>query len=97
MKWLCSSSISIADFCTKTDAGDKIKYYRLSKNTKRPRENRPSSYREYQPKATAINWDIDGIGQKGFLDNSEGLRNIIGPYLQILQWKKNVKTFLNNK
>ena len=45
--WLCSSLLCIIDFCTETDAGDKIKYYRLSKNTKRQQENRPASYREY--------------------------------------------------
>ena len=31
----------------KTDADDEIKYYRLSKNTKRQQENRPTNYREY--------------------------------------------------
>ena len=40
--------------------------------------------------------DQDGIGQKGFPDNSEDLRNAIGPYSQILQMEKTVKT-LNNE
>ena len=30
--------LCIIDFCTKTDVCDKIKYYRLSKNTQRERE-----------------------------------------------------------
>ena len=47
VKWLCSSSLCIIDFCTKTDACDKIKYYKLFKNTKRQQENKPTSYREY--------------------------------------------------
>ena len=38
MKWLWSSSLCITDFCTKTGAGDKIKYYRLSKNIKTQHE-----------------------------------------------------------
>ena len=38
--------------------------------------------------STGINWDKDGIGQKGFPDNNEGLRNAIGPYFQILYIEK---------
>ena len=97
MKRLCSSSLYIIDFCTKTDAGDKIKYCRLSKNTRRQQESRPTSYTEYKRQmTTGINMDQDGIGQKGFPDNSEDLRNAIGPYSQILQMEKTVKT-LNNE
>ena len=33
VKWLFSFSLYVVDFCTKTDAVDKIKYYRLFKNT----------------------------------------------------------------
>ena len=79
--------LCIIDFCTKTDVCDKIKYYRLSKNTQRERErererdrerereqkNRPTSYREYWPKTARINWDKDGIDQKEFPYNSEEL------------------------
>ena len=36
------------------------------------------NFREYQRKTTRINWDKDGIDQKGLLDNSEDLRNDIG-------------------
>ena len=96
MKWLCSSSLCIIDFCTENDAGDKIKYYRLSKSAKRLLENRPTSYREYKLKTTGINWDIDPIGQGGCPDNSEDLRNVADPYSQILQVEKNLKT-LNNE
>ena len=63
----------IVHFCTKIDAGDKIKYYRLHQNTKRQQENRPTSYTEYQQKTTGRNWDKDSIGRKGFPDNSEDL------------------------
>ena len=52
-------------------------------NTKKQKENRPNSYREYWLKATGTNWDKDGIAQKGFPDNSEDLRNAIGYYSQI--------------
>ena len=73
--------LCIIDFCTKTDVCDKIKYYRLSKNTQRERErerereqkNRPTSYREYWLKTARINWDKDGIDQKEFPYNSEEL------------------------
>ena len=77
--------------------GNKTKYYRLSKNTNRQEENRPTSYGEFSLKTTGINWYKGGIGQKGFFDNSEDLQNTIGPYTQILQIKKAVKTFSNNK
>ena len=76
--WLCSSLLCIIDFSTETDAGDKIKYYRLSENTKRQQENRPA----------------DSIGQKGFLDNIEDLRNAIVPYFQILKMEKNCENIL---
>ena len=76
------------DFCTITDAGDKIKCYRLSKKI------RPTSYREYQLQTARINWDKGGIGQKGFPDNNEELRNAIGPYSQILQMGKNSENVL---
>ena len=49
MKWLCSSSLSYKKFCTKTDTGDKIKYYRFS-NNKIHRENT----KEKQLKLTGI-------------------------------------------
>ena len=70
-------------------AGDKIKYYRLSKNTKRQQENRPTSYREYQLTTTGTNWDKGNIDQKELPDNGEDLRNIIFPYAQILQMEEN--------
>ena len=71
--------LCIIDFCTKTDTGDKIKYYRLYKNTFRQQENSPTDYKEYQLKTTGINWDKDGIGQKEFPDNSEDLQNALTP------------------
>ena len=43
--------------------------------------------------ATGINWKKGGIGEKGFPDNNEDMWNAIGPYSQILQMKKYVKTF----
>ena len=58
----------------------KSQIHRPSKNEKRQQENRSTSYREYQQKTTGINFDKGGIGQKGFTDNSEDLRNAIGPY-----------------
>ena len=82
MKWLCSLFYSI-DFCTKTGTSDKIKYLRLSKNTKIQQENTPR-IKKFQLKTTGINWEKGGIGEKGFPDNSEGLQ-------------KTVKTFLNNE
>ena len=57
----------------KTDADDEIKYYRLSKNTKRHQENGPTNYREYKPKRTGINWNKGDIDQKWFTDNGEPL------------------------
>ena len=79
---------------TKTHAGDEIKYYRLSKNTKRQQENRPTSYREYQLTTTGINWGKDSIDQKGFPDNGEDLQNAISPYAQILQMEGNREKIL---
>ena len=87
MKWLCSSLLCIIDFYTKTDAGDKIKYYRHSKNRKRQQENRPEN-------TSKRYWVKDGIGQKGFPDNAEDLRNVIDPYSQILQMEKNRENIL---
>ena len=74
---------------TKTHTGDEIKYYRLSKNTKRQQENRPTSYREYQLTTTGMNWGKDGIDQKGFPDNGEDLQNAISPNAQIFQLEGN--------
>ena len=39
-------------------------------------------------------WVKDGIGQKGFPDNAEDLRNAIDPYSQILQIEKNRENIL---
>ena len=89
MKWFCSSFLYIIDFCTKTNISDKIKYFRLSKNTKSQQENRPTSYREDWLQTTGINWNKGNIGQKIFHDNSKDLPNANGPYLQILQMDKN--------
>ena len=48
VKWLCFSSLCIIDFCTKTDAGDKIKYYRLRiQGESRKAGLLCTSYREY--------------------------------------------------
>ena len=41
-----------------------------------------------------INWDIDSIGQKGFPDNTDDLRNAIGPCSQILQLEKRCENIL---
>ena len=70
----------------KSNTTDSLK---IQKNMQENRqENRSTSYREYQQKTTGINWDKDGIVQKGFLDNSENLRNATGTYSQILQMEK---------
>ena len=82
MKWPCSLFYSI-DFGTKTGTSDKIKYLRLSKNTKRQQENTPR-IKKFQLKKTRINWEKGGIGEKGFPGNSEDLQ-------------KTVKIFLNNE
>ena len=39
-------------------------------------------------------WVKDGIGQKGFPDNAEDLRNAIDTYSQILQMEKNRENIL---
>ena len=89
MKWLCSSSLWIIGFCTTADAGEEIKHYRLSKNTKRQQKNRTVSYTKYKQNKTVINWNKDDIDQKGFPDNNEDLRNVTSPYSQILEMEKN--------
>ena len=38
MKWFCSSLLCYNNFCSKTGARDKIKYYRLAKNPKTQNE-----------------------------------------------------------
>ena len=43
-------------------------------------ENKPTRYRKYLLKTIRINWEKDDIDQKGLPDNSENLRNTIGPY-----------------
>ena len=61
MKWLCYSLLCITDFGTKTDTGDKMKYF---KNTKRQQENGSNGHAENYLQTTEINWDKCGIGQK---------------------------------
>ena len=42
------------NFCTKTDAGDKVKYSRIPKNTETQQENT----KENTKKTTERNWDL---------------------------------------
>ena len=92
MKWLCSSSLCIIDFCKKTDAEDKIRNYWLSRNTKGHQENRPKGCREYLLNKTEINRDKGGIGQKGLpLDWEPAIAT--GSFI-FLQIKKNRENFL---
>ena len=48
-----SSSLCYDNFCTKADAGDRIKYSRIPKNTETQQENT----KENTEKTTETNWD----------------------------------------
>ena len=54
--WLYSSLLCHDNLCTKTDAGDEMKYNRVPKNTEARQENTENT-KENTKNTTEINWD----------------------------------------
>ena len=92
MKWFCSSALCYTNSRSKTGAVDKIKYYRL------PKDSETQNNFQKILITTGINWEQDPIcakhQTKGYRENTEDLPDIIALSCQTLKTEKKRENIL---